>query len=242
MTERMYSERKANIPAFRGCRFGCVYCEDTFQRLVKLNKKCPQCTTFEPHFHPEALQRTPPKTRDGEFITIGLSGDLSFANIREGEMLAILDYCCKWSDRIFLLQSKNPAFFLNFVIPKNVIVGTTIESDAGFFWKPKSEYGLGITTYNKISKAPIPRIRAHAMAELQCRKAITIEPILEFNDTILTEWILKIKPEIVWIGYDSRNNKLPEPSLEHTQSFVSELLGNGVDVRTKLMRKAWWEA
>lgn len=240
MTERMYQERKGNIPAFRGCGFGCSYC--AFKRLVKLNKNCPDCAEFKPHFHPKALQRTPPKTKEGEFLTVGLSGDISFASYYE--FTKILDYCTTWSDRTFLIQSKNPDYFVHrdVDIPENVIIGTTIETDSV---NPHPDTDNWVD-YPTISKAPHFQERYEAMLKLNCRKAVTIEPIMRFKPTTFLRMIRDIDPEIVWLGYandgqDGKKLKLPEPSLEHTQALLRELVAAGIDIREKTLRKAWWE-
>lgn len=70
--------------------------------------------------------------------------------------------------------------------------------------------------YSKISKAEPPEKRIDVMRQLHHRKAITIEPILNFDAEIFQVLIQEIKPEWVWIGYDSRPKEhyLPEPPLE----------------------------
>lgn len=226
---KMYSNRVKNIPYSRGCLFACAYC--TFGKMLKLSS-CPDCKSFTPHVHPEALTKTPPKTKDGEFITIGLAGDISF--IKPEEFLSVMEYCRKWSDRTFLIQSKSPAFFQEFFwdyeIPDNVILGTTIESN---HW------------YVYLSDAPSPASRYDAMAALNCRKSVTIEPILKHSYSILVDWISNIKPEFVYVGYandgcDGKKLRLPEPKLEETEELIFEL-EKFTEVRRKTIRKAWDE-
>lgn len=238
--DKMYPERVGNISAFRGCGFGCTYC--AFRRALR-RSKCEKCRTFEPHAHLEVLNNRPPKTKEGEFLTIGLTGDISFADVQKGDMLAILDYVCKWSDRTFLLQSKNPAFFSTFVIPKNVIIGTTIETTS-VAWDSQEQWvrhDRKVLIYSDISKAPHPYKRHWAMQELRCRKEVTIEPIMDFNEDVMVQWIQDIEPEFVYIGYNSKDNvRIPEPSLKKTERLIERLKVFTI-VRTKLLRKAWWE-
>ena len=246
-TNKMYTARVKNIPVFRGCDYDCVYC--SFKRLVQLNKKCPQCAVFEPHAHLEALQRTPPKTKKDEFITVGLSSDVSFM---EGEDFdKVLDYCRKWGDRTFLIQSKNPEYFLQFAhrIPDNALLGCTIETNMEQIWTPgTAPRFINNMNYRSISKAPIPEKRYAAMLKLDCRKAITIEPILDLNIKTMEDWICRIKPEILYIGYcnDGKNGaklRLPEPELQKAYALIDRLRRNtyGTEVRIKTMRPAWWE-
>lgn len=251
MTEnRMYSQRTKNIPVFRGCDFGCVYC--SFKRLIQMNRKCTDCAEFKPHSHMEVLQRNPPRTKEGEFLTIGLSGDISFMLLCD--FWQVIEYCHKWKDRTFLIQSKNPAYFLRFnafkiPVPDNVILGTTIETNR--YW-PMTSFQTGEPIYNKgiayseISKAPRPFLRYEAMLKLNCRKAVTIEPILDFDLDVLAKWIQDISPEFVYIGYandryEGKKLKLPEPPLAKTQELIARLRESGIEVRCKSLRKAWWE-
>jgi hypothetical protein len=113
------------------------------------------------------LGRAPPRTREGEFVFLVDLGDPSF--IRPPEFTRILQYCENYPDRDFLLQSKNPVFFAQFNIPKNVIIGTTLETDID-------------EIVCAISKAPPPSQRAEAMWGMRVqRKMVTAEPIMKFN-------------------------------------------------------------
>ena len=222
MANKMYQERKANISAYRGCAWNCVYC--AFQNTLRF-QSCEQCKKFEPHAHLEVLDRTPPITKDGEFLTMSLTGDIAFA--REQDLVKMLLYCNAWDDRTFVLQSKNPRIFeqYNVLIKPNMVIGTTIESDVD----------------HHMSKAPPPAQRYASMRLLNCRKMVTIEPILKFDLAKLYGWIHLINPEIIYIGYDSKSNNLPEPTLAETKELIKELRTAGYDVREKLIRKAWDE-
>lgn len=235
---KMYSERTKNIAVFRGCNFDCVYCRGSFQRLVKMNKKCPDCTVFKPHTHLKVLQRTPPKTKEDEFLTVGLSSDVSF--MKRSDFVQVIQYCEKWNDRTFLIQSKDPEYFLQFNIPDNVIICTTIETNIS---SQTLSPEMPLWDYNRdISKAPIPEKRYEAMLKLTCMKAITMEPALDFSADILIKWVKDIAPKFVYIGYDSRPelNHLPEPPLAKTMDLIARL-EQITEVRRKLIRPAWYE-
>lgn len=236
----MYSERKENIPVMRYCAFNCVYCG--FQKFQKISN-CPKCRVGVNHSHLEVLQRTPPKTKPGEFLTVGLSGDVSFMSPED--FWQVIEYCRKWSDRTFFIQSKDPECFLSYrskisqvLIPYNVILGATIETNRSLI--------KNIAMEPLISNAPFPEQRYEAMLKLYCKKAVTIEPILDFDIEILSQWIQKIAPEFVYIGYandkhEGKKLKLPEPSLEKTMQLIAELRNAGIEVREKTLRPAWWE-
>jgi len=219
----MYPERKGNISWFRGCDFDCTYC--AFGRMLRLSE-CTHCQAFEPHAHLEVLNRTPPKTKEGEFLTMGLSGDIVFAT--DEEMKAAVAYCEKWSDRTFLIQTKAPHLFITYNFPKNVILDCTIESDV----------------HHRVSAAPTVRYRQEIMASGPVQrqknpKWITVEPIMGFTEGF-ADFIEEIHPEVVYVGYDSKNHHLREPSLEETMRFI-EQVKKFAEVRPKLLRKAYWE-
>ena len=219
----MYPERKGNISWFRGCNFDCTYC--AFGRMLKLSK-CPHCQAFAPHAHLEVLDRTPPKTGEGEFLTMGLSGDISFAT--DIEMKAAVAYCEKWSDRTFLVQTKAPHLFVTYNFPENVILDCTIESDLTY---PYSK-APGVKDRHKImTSGPVQRQRN--------RIWITVEPIMGFSKGF-ADFLEKIHPEVVYVGYDSKNNGLIEPSLDQTMQLI-EQVKKFAEVRPKLLRKAHWE-
>jgi len=243
---RMYREARVTWNPFVGCYFNCKYCYPSFRRQAKrLKKRCLTCYNYEPHFHPERLRRDLPRTREGEFIFTCDLGDIAFA--RTEWIYAIIRRIEELPDRDFLIQSKDPRIFHSIKFPKNVILGTTIETNYGHL-------------IQEISKAPMPWYRYLEMKKLQHeRKMVTIEPILEFDLDILVGWIIDIDPWRVYIGYDShpRVNRLREPALSETKKLIRRLAWelDGIKVRDeeivsgarfgrvhlKLIRKSWWE-
>ena len=216
MTSKMYKDTETWNP-FIGCRYECVYCKNSFQRQAKRQKNnCIKCYNYEPHFHPERLKRLPSKRIP--LIFACAYGDITFATRDEKQV--IIDEMAKRSDRTFLFQSKNPVCLKGFSIPSNVIVGTTIETNRDT---------------KHVSKAPKTEFRYSSLKDLVCRKAVTIEPILDFDMDVLKQWVLDINPEIVWIGYANHNKglNLVEPSLEKTHLLIKHLKENIDDVRLK---------
>jgi len=236
----MYKDRKYSWALFVGCRFDCSYCKPSFQAILKRwtkpyidkdgnQKGCQLCYEYNPHFHEKRLNNKLPRTKGDEFIWIGGSGDISF--ISDMHMKKILKKLKKYPDRTFFFQTKNPKWFQKWDFPENVILGITLESNI---------------YYPEITNAPTPYNRiVDFINVIHPRKSITIEPILEFNqiDNNFLYDILKINPERIYIGYDSKKNKLPEPSLYKTLLLIDELKWNLPDciIKKKLMRKAWWE-
>jgi hypothetical protein len=126
-------------------------------------------------------------------------------------------------DTQFFLQSKDPATFKGFQFPKNVILGTTIETNRSI---------------SEISLAPHPYERYRAMVELKHhKKAVTLEPVMDFDVTELLSWIVEINPVWVQIGYDTRKTGLREPPLYKVDQLSEDLTNSGILVYKKLIRE-----
>jgi len=54
------------------------------------------------------------------------------------------------------------------------------------------------------------------------------------------DFLEEIHPEVVYVGYDSKDHHLREPSLKETIGFI-EQVKRFAEVRPKLLRKAHWE-
>lgn len=216
----MYSDSVKQWNVFVGCNFDCVYCRKSFQAQMKRQKPmidkngrkrgCQKCYDYEPHFHEERItnkyMKTLPNTSGDQFIWVGSSGDISFITIYN--MMKILDKIKEYP-QTFFFQTKNPEFFHKFQFPENTMLGITLETDR---------------YYPKISSAPVPYDRFYWFKNKDHpRKIITIEPILDFDFDIFLDWIKEINPERVYVGYDTKKNYLPEPSLEKTMKLIEEL-------------------
>lgn len=242
--QTMYEQNVQFPDPFKGCGNDCVYCKPSFQRQAKrqlhnchvLNQKgIPKCYTFEPHFHPERLLHPSPKTKGDQFVFFPKSGDVSYCPAPQ--FLEMLKFAEENPQTTFLIQTKNPTYLWNFRYPKNIILGITLESDLSEYDTP-SQYHF----YREISIATDLGMRAIGFLNVQhIRKEITIEPILQFSNTLIN-WITAIKPEFVYIGYDTKKCKLPEPKLADTLELVSRLEKAEIQVRRKTIRKAWYES
>lgn len=213
----MYKGAKTWNP-LQGCRFNCIYCKGSFKAQAKRQKhNCILCYNYEPHFHPERLNKIP----NADLIFACGNGDISFAEpLEKAQILRAIQHHPK---KTFLVQTKNPRCLWDWRIPSNVIVGTTIETDL----YPQ-----------KISDAPIPSVRYLDLLKMNCRKAVTIEPILDFDLKTLKHWVWKLNPEIVWVGYanHTKNLKLIEPELSKTRELIKQL-ESFTDVRVKTLRE-----
>lgn len=132
-------------------------------------------------------------------------------------------------EKTFLIQSKDPATFSRVTFPPNVILRTTIETNRD-------------RLYEGISKAPLPSSRYRDFLRIEHPlKMVTIDPILDLDVDVMRKWMLEINPCMIWIGYDSKNNYLPKPTLEKTRRLYWKLGREGFTVILKTIRSSWWE-
>ena len=221
----MYKLSVAQWNPFKGCEFGCTYCEPSFQRQAKRQKHlCQQCYDYEPHAHPERLDQELPGTKFMQFVFTCSSSDIAFCPT---------DYLKKIVCRIkqerhknFLTQSKNPETFNRIKWPSNVILGTTLETNKN-------------DLYEGLSEAPSPSQRYEEFLKIQHPlKTVTIEPVIDFDLEILLEWMKNLKPCLIWIGFDTKNCHLPEPKIEKVKQLHWELSKAGFVVILKSIREA----
>jgi len=225
----MYKLSVSQWNPYAGCKHECIYCQSSFQRQLKrwAKKKCCGCYEFTPHAHFERLDQNLPKTKYMQFIFTCSSGDIAFCSTEYLE--EIITRIRDKTNRTFLIQSKDPSTFDRVVFPKNVILGTTLETN-------RDELA------EVISKAPKPSQRYEDFLDVRHDlKMVTIEPVMDFDMNIMVDWIENINPCMVWLGYDSGKNRLPEPELAKVQSLHWELGRRGFTVVLKTIRKAWSE-
>lgn len=170
------------------CPYDCRYC------YMK------KYTQADLHFDKEELKTD---LGSGNTIFVGNSCDMFAANISHSWIAAILEHCSFYSNNNYLFQTKNPFRYFelldDYLFPSKIILCSTIESDI---------------IYKQISKSPDVITRYIAMKKLDTRKIITIEPVMDFNTSVMVQWMKEIAPEFVSIGADSKGHNLPEPSSE----------------------------
>lgn len=128
------------------------------------------------------------------------------------------------SEATFLLLTKNPKRYLDFMFSDNVVLGATIECnwDSGYGW---------------VSNAPSPLFRLVAMEKVSYpRKFVSVEPIMDFEQAF-PDAVIALNPWAVAVGYDNYGNKLSEPSLAKTMAFIERLESAGIKVYRKTLRE-----
>ena len=175
------------------CPHDCTYC---YMKRFKLGPMW---------FNHKELNRD---LGSGRVIFVGSSIDMWAQDVPPEWIWSILERCRAY-DNEYLFQSKDPYRFYFFDrFPDKTIYGTTLESDIH---------------YPEISKAPDPMTRAEAIARMEPKRMISIEPILAFNHGNFLTMIERIKPLFVSIGADSKGHNLPEPRASELDDFVVAL-------------------
>lgn len=223
----MYPDTKSWNPAV-GCLYNCVYCQVSYQRLLKRRKNaCKKCYDYIPHVHPERLAKIP----SAQNIFVCSTGDISFCPL--GYTWQIIDAIKthkRCSYKTYYFQSKNPIYLKPFIsppfsLPENVILLTTLETNRS-------------DNYWQISKASLPSQRFVDFSILNYpRKGVTIEPIMDFDLGRFIDWIRIISPEFVYVGFNSRPRavQLPEPPVKKVKELITELK-KFVEIRLKDLR------
>jgi len=219
------------------CPHGCIYCWAQGKKgLVKRHNMKKYQGPFR--LVEKELKRW---FKPGSFVFVQDMSDLFARNVPDQIIKVVLDRIEKFPETKFLLLTKNPKRYADFYLcmPKNVILGVTIETDHCIFDTP-SRY----KSYPEISKSPFPakRIIDTAILHEYLERSffISIEPILDFRPPFLIEAVRAIRPDFVAIGYDNYDHRLPEPPLEKTLRLIEEL-EKFTTVYRKTLRKAWWE-
>ena len=187
------------------CLHDCSYC---YMKQINPNATQPRIAEFETDLG------------KGNSIFIGSSTDMFAENIPSEWIVRVLDFCLQRNNpekpNTFLLQSKNPKRFLEFIhhpLMDHVVFGTTIETN---------RFYLEI-----MNKAPKIEDRVEAMekiANLGFRTMVTAEPLMQFDHTDMVSFIKRCQPRLVAIGRNTRRDIiLPEPTSEEVLLLVDEL-------------------
>jgi len=149
------------------------------------------------------------KLGEGNFIFVGSSTDGWAVEVLADWILATLRHCCMYPHNRYLFQSKIPSRFPLYLefMPPDFILGTTIETNRDY----------------EVSQAPTAEARMLSMISLPYPKMVSIEPIMDFDLDILTDWVKEIHPLFVSIGADSKGHNLPEPSPEKLKALIENL-------------------
>lgn len=125
-----------------------------------------------------------------------------------------------------MFQSKRPGALkrLQYAMPEDVMVGTTVESDV-----------VEHTVYDVGNLPETPKERLESLASWRGLETfVTVEPIMKMRDPVaFARAIAETYPRFVNIGADSKGTGLVEPTLDELMAFLNELAVCGVPIRRK---------
>jgi len=159
-------------------------------------------------------------------IFVAHTADLFAAEVPDEVINKILDICNKHYHNHYVLQTKNPARYLQFLdkIPKeNFELGTTVETDDA-------------TLLHEHSKAPAPAERLSVMRDIKAKgykTFVTIEPIMKMSPGELADMLADADPDFVNIGADSKKASLPEPTWDEVQTLILNVRKFNIEIRVK---------
>jgi len=169
----------------------------------------------------------------GRIIFIEHMNDMFAEGIKEEWIKDIFRHCNQY-ENTYVFQTKNPGRAHQFIdyFPERFLIGTTIETNRDV----------------KESKAPRPVDRylgIRKFLELDSYRDnadifITIEPIMDFDVGILSNWIIEAGPSFVNIGADSKNTGLNEPPPDKVKHLISLLNGRGIAIKKKMNLQRLW--
>lgn len=148
------------------------------------------------------------------FIFVGSGTDVFAQNVPSEWITEVLDYCDKFDNK-YLFQSKNPMRFMEFIthpVFKKSVICTTIESNRHYAGSKAPTIEERVSAI-EIIKSEYPTIEIY----------ITIEPIMDFDLSELTDLIKRCTPVQVNIGADSKRSKLPEPTRNQILNLIDRL-------------------
>ena len=123
----------------------------------------------------------------------------------------VLEHCRQYPENEYLFQSKNPERFFEFQdeFPFKTILATTIEGT------------------EELRESVRYIVRAGCLREarniITGRTMLSIEPILKFKFSWLTDCIKLADPELVVIGADSKRHGLIEPTASEVKKLINYL-------------------
>lgn len=179
-----------------------------------------------------------PPLGKGKTIFVCHTSDLFAEKNKDAEtILPVLRHCAIYPENTYVFQTKNPArlaYFAERLRSFPVVVGTTIETDDSHLLK-------------NICAAPPPGERAYWLRDLDCRRFVTIEPIMSFDMDEMLRLLSVADPAFVNIGADSKGHRLPEPSSGDVIRLYAALVAWGYEVRLKdnlrrIVDNDWYES
>lgn len=193
------------------CDHGCLYC---YARSMRARWG----QGFIPELREKFLKDKMPD--DGTWIFVCSMGDILCPGMKTEWILRVLQFIKECTaDNKFLLQTKNPSRFQDFIeileeIKDKVILGTTIDTTWSTPW----------------SKAPPTDSRAEHLKILKqlygFKTFLSLEPLADFKDITLKRWINDIQPEAIEIGLENYTHFTTPPPERKITELINWLKEN----------------
>jgi len=207
------------------CQHKCSYCYVGSSRFGRAKRYCGAIRLLDQESSIKYDKQTLTRVC-GKFpatIFVEHMNDLFAENVPSIFILDVLENCCKYPENTYVLQTKNPKRFIDFLeeCPPQRIFGTTIESNRHY--------------PDVMGNSPTPKDRYDAMMclPLDERVFVTLEPILDFDVDVLANWVADIAPEFLNLGADSKGQGLKEPTVAKIMQLVDKLNEFGIELREK---------
>lgn len=208
------------------CSHRCCYC------YAPKGDQRRQATYSGPVYLDEAELSVNYKGEKKRVIFIDHMNDLWAEAVPAHAISLVLRHCATCLDNVYVFQTKNPERYLEFMqelvvlnrwTNGGVMLGATVETNREL--PPE------------ISLAPPPINRLVTLTNLTLGTTfapfITIEPVLDFDVDDFLKWLIRIRPQFVNIGADSKDCHLPEPPPFKVQALIKGLWEAGIEIREK---------
>ncbi len=165
----------------------------------------------ELHFDEAELKTDLYEYGENQFIFVGSSCDMWAKDVPAGWVVKTLNHCREYPKNKYLFQTKDPKWILNFQVPENSVIATTIETNR---------------SYPQMGQTPPIGERIRAIKQIKeqgFQTMITIEPIMDFDFAELINCFNEAQPDWVNIGADSRGHGLPEPGPGKIKALIKML-------------------
>jgi len=198
-----------------GCLHGCLYCWARMlaERLKRRGSKKYR-EGFTPMLHSSTLKSGP---RGAGNIFVCDMGDMWGPWVPRDWIEKVLEKLRQKPEVTPWFFTKNPARYREFLdkMPENAVLGVTIETNR--------EYDV----YRSTTRPPRPFARYYYFTTVPWeRKAVAVEPVMDFDVSSLALWIKMIRPMVVFIGYDNypkEHPPLPEPETSKVYELVERI-------------------
>ena len=152
------------------------------------------------------------------FIFVSSSTDWFAPGWKQEWIIRAIEFYSKFPKNRYLLLTKNPGALEKLIkegtitLPDTFLIGTTLETNRE------------CSKLYRSTVMPSPTERAEALARIKHpHKMVCCDPLVQFDATRFASMIKEIRPDLVYIGFNTSNCVLPEPTREEVQELIERL-------------------